>query len=235
MVHTALCRIPRMFHIWVCKQVMDIAPANWNRPWKRSLSPLCPSCAQVPKTYSHVLFCNHYGWIDALMKSIDLINTWMAEMDTDLDLWDCMVEYAKGRGGVMMEKICWGRDTQFCQMVADQDNIGWRRFMEGMVCKGLREMQSTYSAVNKSNVSSEQLTMWVITKLSEATHGQWLYCCFHIHNRCKGTQATLWKEELQKEIEGQQEMGHQGLLNEDLYISEVNLEGSESTSGERQE
>jgi hypothetical protein len=44
-VHTALRRVPRMFQIWACKQVMEIAPANGNRPWERLLCPLCPSCA----------------------------------------------------------------------------------------------------------------------------------------------------------------------------------------------
>ena len=37
-VHMALCQVPRMFQIWGCKQAMDIAPANGNRPWERSLS-----------------------------------------------------------------------------------------------------------------------------------------------------------------------------------------------------
>jgi hypothetical protein len=107
--------------------------------------------------------------------------------------------------------------------------------MEGMVRTGLREIQSTYTAVNGSNVSPEQWTMGVITKLLEAAHGQWLYCCIQIHDRCKGTQVTLRKEELQKEIETQQEMGYHGLLDEDLYLVEVNLEDLEITSGEQQE
>ena len=33
MVYMALCWVPRMFQIWACKQVMDIAPANGNCPW----------------------------------------------------------------------------------------------------------------------------------------------------------------------------------------------------------
>ena len=123
-------------------------------------------------------------------KIIDLLDTWMAEVDTDPNLRDCMVEYAKGRGKVIMEEICRGRDTRFFRMVADQDIIGWRRFMEGMVCKGLREIQSTYSAVNGSNVSPEQWTTGVVIKLLKATLGQWLYCCIQIHDRIKGTQAT---------------------------------------------
>jgi len=86
--------------------VMDIAPANGNRPWERSMCPLCLSCAQVPETCSHVLFCNHEGRVDVLMKLIDLLASWLTEVDTDLDLRDCLVEYAKGRGGTPMAEIC---------------------------------------------------------------------------------------------------------------------------------
>ena len=92
MVYSALRRVPRMFQIWACKQVMDIAPANGNRPWERSLCPLCPSCAQVPETCSHVLFCNSEGRVDTLMKSIDLLSHWMVDADTDPDLKECIIE-----------------------------------------------------------------------------------------------------------------------------------------------
>ncbi len=68
MVHTMLWGIPRMFQIWACKQVMDIAPANGNRPWEQNLCPLCPSCAQVNKTCSHILFCNHAGRVDVAIE-----------------------------------------------------------------------------------------------------------------------------------------------------------------------
>ena len=107
--------------------------------------------------------------------------------------------------------------------------------MEGMVCNGLREIQMTYSVIEGSNVTPEKWTMGVITKLLEATHGQWLYRCIQIHDRIKGTQAMLPKEELQKEIEAQQEMGYDGLLDEDHFLAKVNLEDSECTSGEQQE
>jgi hypothetical protein len=47
MVHGALDWVLCMFQIWVCKQVMDIAPTNGNRPWEIELCPLCSSCRQV--------------------------------------------------------------------------------------------------------------------------------------------------------------------------------------------
>ncbi len=49
-----------------------------------------------------------------------------------------------------------------------------------------------------------------------------------------GTQATLQKEEIQLEIEEHMEMGTKGLLDEDLWMMEVNLEDKETTSGERE-
>jgi hypothetical protein len=49
------------------------------------------------------------------------------------------------------------------------------------------------------------------------------------------TQGTLRKEELQREIEKQLELGTTGLLEEDQWLVEVNLEDMESTAGEQEE
>ena len=51
----------------------------------------------------------------------------------------------------------------------------------------------------------------------------------------QGTTATQRKEDLQREIEEQQDQGFDGLLEEDQFLREVNLEDLESTSGDRQE
>jgi len=107
--------------------------------------------------------------------------------------------------------------------------------MEGMVAKDLREIQATYSEIEGSNVMPEQWTIGVVIKLLETTHGQWLYRCIQVHDRKQGTQATLWKEELQREIEAQQEMGFNRLLDEDQYLAEVNLDDLEQSSGLQQE
>ncbi len=50
-----------------------------------------------------------------------------------------------------------------------------------------------------------------------------------------GTQATLRKEEIKQEIEDQMVMGTKGLLDEDLWMMEVNLGDMETTSGEQEE
>ncbi len=72
-------------------------------------------------------------------------------------------------------------------------------------------------------------------KLLKATHGQWIYHNIQIHDMVTGTQITLWKEAIQQEIEKQMELGEAGLLEDDLWMMEVNLGDLENTSGEKQE
>jgi hypothetical protein len=74
----------------------------------------------------------------------------------------------------------------------------------------------------------------LITRLLEITHGQWLYRNYVVHDLMSGTIATAKKEELLLEIERQRELGDAGLLEEDNYLAEVNLEEMASSSGERQ-
>jgi hypothetical protein len=140
MVHGALHWVPRMFQIWACRQFMNIAPTSGNRPWEQDLCPLCPSCGQARETCSHILLCNHMGQVEALMHSINLLEHWLVEVDTDPDLCDCIVAYAQGRGGITMTKICNRMDHRYRKVAEEQDAIGWRRFMEGMICRtGLAE------------------------------------------------------------------------------------------------
>jgi hypothetical protein len=56
-----------------------------------------------------------------------------------------------------------------------------------------------------------------------------------IHDNVAGTWVTLRKEEIQRDIEEQMEMGTTGLLKEDQWMMEVNLGDMENSSGEKEE
>ncbi len=98
-------------------------------------------------------------------------------------------------------------DDRYRRVAEEQDAIGWRRFMEGMICRGLRHLQELYTTVEGSNVMGEQWATGVITKLLKTTHGQCLYQCVQVHDRFSRIHATQRKEELQMAIEVQQDMG----------------------------
>jgi len=137
-----------------------------------------------------------------------------------------------------MHDICMENDLDqdFITMAHEQDVIGWRRFMGGMVCLGMRRIQSSFSEVGISNIKTTRWSCGLITKLLEAAHGQWLYRCVQIHDTILGTNATMRKEQLQREIERQQDMDiGEDWEREDRYLAEVNLEDLESTSGANQE
>jgi hypothetical protein len=72
-----------------------------------------------------------------------MLDKWMKN-NTDLDLQECIYQFSMGRGGLLMEEICIenGYDERYKVMARAQDSIGWRRFMEGMVCKDIRAIAS---------------------------------------------------------------------------------------------
>jgi hypothetical protein len=90
------------------------------------------------------------------MKSIEILELWLIEVDTDPDLLSCIVEFANGQGGITMTEICWDKAQHYRLMATDQDDIGWWRFMEGMVCHQAWDIQDTYSSVEGSNILSCQ-------------------------------------------------------------------------------
>ena len=138
-----------------------------------------------------------------------------------------------GRGSLKMEEICIenGYDERYKAMARAQDSIGWRRFMEGVICKEIRVIQIIHARVTGLKCNTERWGRGLVTLLLEVTHEQWLYRNIQVHDRITGTLATQRKEELQMEIECQQELGTEGLLEEDCYLAECNLGDLEDTSG----
>jgi hypothetical protein len=202
---------------------MNAAPANGNMPWDKTVDPRCPSCLQEKETCSHILHCHDAGRVKALHLTISLLADWLEEVGTDETLCSCIAEYARRRGGMSMMEICRGKEERYRRMAQEQDAIGWRRFMEGMISKQIRGIQALYHKVEGSTISPEHWTMGLVIKLLEITHGQWLYRCVQIQDEVSGTKAMRWKEELQREIERQQEIGAENLWEEDQYLCEINL------------
>jgi hypothetical protein len=71
-----------------------------------------------------------------------------------------------------MTEICYGLGDEYQKMARDQDAIGWRRFMEGMISKRMQEIQWKYHICEGTWVLPEQWAQGLILKLLKATHGQ---------------------------------------------------------------
>ena len=228
--------VPRLFQVWVCKQVMNITATNKNlsRRHRDGRSDKCPCCTIHVETATHVLLCPEAGRVEAFMLGANALERWLEKADTDPDLTESIVEYVRRRGTVTMKEAINDAPPRFRQMALSQDKIGWRRLLEGMISKEIATIQRQYIAVNGSHTSLNKWCSGLITRLLEITHGQWLYRNYIVHDPVSGTIATAKKEELLVEIERQRELGDAGLLEEDKYLAEVNLEEMATSSGERQ-
>jgi hypothetical protein len=165
MTHKTLYDVPKLFQQWACKQVMGIAGTM---EWDNTEHKKCPSCMQVHNTCANVLFCNHAGHVETLKHTFDLLEEWLGKGDTDLDLLDCIAEYAYGQGGQTMADICHGLGDNIQQMARDQDAISWRQFMEGIICTCMRRIQSLYHFREGTRLSPKRWAQGLILKLLEA-------------------------------------------------------------------
>ena len=64
-----------------------------------------------------------------------------------------------------MTEICSGLGEIYLQMACDQDTIGWRQFMEGMISTWLREIQCLYHISEGTQTSPEQWAQGLNLKL----------------------------------------------------------------------
>jgi hypothetical protein len=234
-VHCALNDVPRMFQIWACKQVLGIAGTNeMQARYIPNHDKRCPSCGVCVETCGHVLTCAEIGRVDLLNQSIELVDTWMQDHGTDPTLRVYLTKYAKSRGGEAMTLIVREREGPYRKLAESMDKIGWRRFMEGMVSKEILTIQGRAQETGKKKLPIQSWCAGLVTRLLEVTHGQWLYRNVHVHDILTGDIATRRKEDIRRELLDQIEIGGEGLVEEDKYLLEINLDELDTSSGEEQ-
>jgi hypothetical protein len=234
-VYFALREVPRMFQIWACKQVMEVAGTNeMQARYTPGHDKHCPSCGVCMETCGHVLACKEGGRVELLTQSIGLVDRWLEDHVTEPKLRRYLTQYARGRGGQLMSEIVRERTGMYREMARSMDRVGWRRFMEGMISKEVVAIQRKAPADGGGMLSLEKWGVGLVTKLLEVTHGQWLYRNVHVHDMSTGDLVTRRKEELRRHLEEQIALGDQGLAEEDHYFLEINLDELDTTSGEEQ-
>jgi hypothetical protein len=120
-------------------------------------------------------------------------------------------------------------------MAKEQDTIGWRRFMEGMISKRLVCLQADSYALTGEGLHALSWARQLVVRLLEVTHGQWIYRNVLVHDEQQGTLRTQEKEELQRQIELELELGFEGFLPIDRCLANMTLEDLELSDGMRQE
>jgi hypothetical protein len=170
-------KVSRLFQVWTCEQVMNIAATNKNLSWRHrdGQSDKCLCCRINVKTAEHVLLCPEVGQVEAFQLCTSALEQCLDEADTDQDLTDSIVEYVWHWGTVTIEEAISDAPPRFRHMALSQDTIRWRWFLEGMILTEITNIQRQYIAVNGSRMSLDKWCTGLITRLLEITHRQWLY------------------------------------------------------------
>ncbi len=102
--------VPRLFQVWVCKQVMNLAATNKNlrRRHRDGWSNKCPCCTLHVETAEYVILCPEEEHVEVFMRSSELLEWWLYDVNTDPELAECIVEYVQGWGQESMERLFWG-------------------------------------------------------------------------------------------------------------------------------
>ncbi len=182
-----------------------------------------------------MLSYNEVGRVKTIQAMIDFVEEWLDEVDTDPMVVTCVVEYARGCGYITMQGICRRMGSQYQMMAEDQGTIGWRRFMEGVLSWRLVGLQANHYALTGEGLQPLHWASQLVIRLLEVTHGQWIYRNNQVHDEAQGTLRTQKKEQLQRDIEEQMELGFEGFLEMDRPLANIPLEELECCGGKRQE
>ena len=224
-----------MFEIFACKQVFDISANNYFLDKRNDTiadTPLCPCCEQPPETAQHVLRCSEKGRVKMLHKDVDALMDWLLEVHTPRDLVYHIGAFIQNRGHVSMEELCHCLPPEYIPFARAQD--GWRRFLEGMDAAELETLVLQIGIGADSHLGPAQWMTTLVKKLLDVTHSMWIFRNLSIHDPTTWILATQWKERIMDELEyHQQELGGEGLREEDQWLMEVNLEDLEHNNGEK--
>ena len=134
----------------------------------------CPSYDVEEETFHHVICCNEEGRVKTLLGTIQMLDDWMKRVGTHNTLGRCLAKNARKRGNETMSQIAWGESSKFRRLAKSMDQIGWRRYMEGMISKEILEIQAEFTAVGTGSMTTVNWAKGLTIKLLEITHGQWL-------------------------------------------------------------
>ena len=166
-VYATLHSLPKMFTVWACKQVFNYAATFYRlnqREEEKFPSAKCPCCTLATETMGHVLLCQEEGRTKLLIASSATLLHWMLGEDTERDLTFLIIKFIRDRGETTMEEICmeYSLPQRFLDYAKDQGEIGWRRFMEGMVASRLEEVLNSGELGEESRLLAESWTKTLV-------------------------------------------------------------------------
>ncbi len=130
-LHWAIASYPKMFQIFISKQVSGWCGSNSKLLlWDSNVNNICPNCGIINETTKHMTRCTHEGWVTLFRESVQEVTECLEEANTEPVLITMIEEYLLAQGSQTMES-CITTGRQYILLAQTQDLLGWDCFMEG--------------------------------------------------------------------------------------------------------
>ena len=106
----------------------------------------------------------------------------------------------EGRGTIRFQDLG-GMSPDILSLAKDQDEIGWRNFMEGRVSTRFYDIQTVFLADSSGHLNGRDWVKGFISRLLQITHSQWLFRNITLHSREGGSMRKKKMEEMRSEAE----------------------------------
>ncbi len=230
---------PDMFQLWLSKQCIGICATRQNMVRIQDiLDDKCPNCLQPQETSDHLNRCPDAGRTLLFKDSISAIFQWMHKYNrTDAELAYWLEKYLIYRGTrSMMALITKGRGglPQLMTAAASQDLIGWTEFLHGKISVDIEFIQHIHCTLSLCRITGSDWMKAMSSHLMQASHCQWIFQNFTLHDEQWGYLCLKHCKDLQQELDKLIDTPSDDIPEESRYLLELDYSKQYNASFEQQ-
>jgi hypothetical protein len=223
-LHKSTRAIPPSQKIWLSKWISNTCGVGIKlKQWKHQPHDNCPRCLQPVETVDHVLRCPHAEANDLWTQSIIQLDQYLTSLKTNPDITFAICSSLRAwHDGTPLPPINTDDDI-LRRALREQDQIGWRPFIDGFHSLAWRECQSSYFRTIRSQRSSLVWKSLVTRRIWKIAWEMWTHRNSILHTSGQSTHRSE-SPYLDQEIRNEYLRGHAGLTARHRHLFTRNLQ-----------
>ena len=189
------------FGLWLCKQQSGFCATRHQMARIQDLlDDRCPNCLQAGERASHLNVCPDDGRRQLFADGVNQLQRWMEtgnRTDPEIAYW--VPKFLLLRGSTRFGSLG-AMSTAMQRLANSQDEIGWRKMLEGMVSKEFREIQTAHCMLAPCAMNGDDWVKQFVGKLLLISHSQWIFRNYTLHERQRGFLALKAREQVLTDI-----------------------------------
>ena len=170
----------------------------------------CPRCLSDKESVNHVMQCPHPTAREIWQESLEKLKNWLIDNDAQPDMTKAIISSLRAWNEVKPYPTIRTNNTKLKEAIKQQDQIGWRQFMDGFISKQWRLCQKEHMERSKSQKSPDLWMAKLQRRIWTIPWDMWDSRNKHLHNEENSIHAQEGKD-LEKNITIEMTRGMEGL------------------------